>query len=306
MSAAIRANPIGAAAAAIGAVASGFALFSDGAKTASASWRQLADDVRKANLEAEANSFLGRSDVQAQAAAKSRSYASAVGRISSGGEQADLSFTELQQVLGGTRLDTVRALARSGNAAGRDLLRGGFGEEDDLDEAVAYISRDQALDIFRRADQGNQGAAVADFSRRRASQQLGPIGGGLGDSFREYRAEFGAQSGQGTVRINPEDQVVVSQEKYRKQLERQVEFLDRAVEASQRLGQTLGGALFDAVSGANTLRGALAAAFQSVARQGLQDSVGGLFGTITKAIGATAKQRAADNGVDPGPLAGNE
>lgn len=330
LGAVIRANPIGAVATAIGLAATAFAAFSSGAKQAVVDYQALADEIRKNNIFAEADRLLG---IPANPSRQLDQRLQSIRGLTQGitaGQGLPGGFNQLRDAAGLTNEQLIASLAFEGNRSASTLLSTGFYEDLSIpsadpaiggssqntrDPSRIRITNEQALAILRSYAQANlqqsgriaapsfgsiipsNAASIEDSLARSLVGRPGfggfgrGIGGGLPGLGTPFNAEEQARNEQSIARYNA-------------MLEEQAQRLERAAAAGEQFGQAIGGALFDAISGANTLRGALASVFQSLARQGFQQGVGGIFGAVVKGI--TGAQAAQNNGVDPGPLAPNE
>ena len=319
LGAVIRANPIGAVATAIGIAATAFAAFSSGAKQAATDYRALADEVQKAGLESAAKRILGNYDPTTETQARQRAIEQAIAGLQGGA--AAPNFQDLSRITGIGNVDLARVLASAGNVQARQYLREGafnrpveiagsqgqFAFPSSSDLGNLPINSVEATEVLRRAFSSpapsrgsmfpsssvipSNAASIEDSLARSLVGRPGfggfgrGIGGGLPGLGTPFNAEEQARNEQSIARYNA-------------MLEEQAQRLERAAAAGEQFGQAIGGALFDAISGANTLRGALASVFQSLARQGFQQGVGGIFGAVVKGI--TGAQ-AAQNGGSPGP-----
>lgn len=330
LGAVIRANPIGAVATAIGLAATAFASFSSGARQAVVDYRALADEIRRNDFSDKANQILGIATNPKDRLERQLSQIQQLQTGLSAGQGVrpngiDTSFSDLRDTLGFSDQQLIAFLAFEGNQSASSFLANGgkSGRVTDfsgvsrlssnpndipleLGQAQAIL-RSQAQSILQqlgRVPSPSFGPAApinaASIEDSLANGLVGRPGyGGVG------RGLGGGLPGLGTP-FNAEEQSRNEQSiaRYNAMLEEQAQRLERAAAAGEQFGQAIGGALFDAISGANTLRGALASVFQSLARQGFQQGVGGIFGAVVKGI--TGAQAAQNNGVDPAPLAPNE
>lgn len=314
LGAVIRANPLGAIATAIGLAATAMQLFGGNSRQAAVDYRTLADELKKAEIEAGARRLLGTFDPSSLAQSRQKAIEQAVGGIQ--GDGAVPTFADLQRITGLSAQELAGSLAGAGNQSAAQFAVGGSfarprsqgsgafarntdGYYNESDPSLIALSRQQALDVLRNSSYSQQSIINARVPEGTGPYGVGSDPFGLG-SYRDPSA------GQG-VRMDSAQRAQLSMENYNRSLEEQARRLEAARQAGEQFGATIGSALFDAVSGANTLRGALASAISSVARQGFSNGASALAGAVFSAVaGATAKQSKANAGVDPGSLAPNE
>lgn len=325
LGAVIRANPIGAVATAIGIAATAFAAFSGGAKQAVVDYRALAEEVRKNSIFAEADRVLGipadSSKLLDQRLQQIRTLTQGI----TSGQGLPGGFGQLRDTAGLTNEQLIASLAFEGNqSAAQFLSRGSFTDSrttgglnpggspavqnfENTNPANIRLTNQQALAILHSYTQSylQQSGQIAgpSFGPSILPSNFSSIEDSLANSL-VGRPGYGGQTnfGLGTglaglgTPFNAEQQARNEESiaRYNAMLEEQTQRLDRAAAAGEQFGQAIGGALFDAISGANTLRGALASVFQSLARQGFEQGVGGIFGAVVKGI--TGVQAAQNNG----------
>jgi hypothetical protein len=322
LGAVIRANPIGAVATAIGLAATAFAAFSSGAKQAVVDYQALADEIRKNDISDRANRLLGIPD---DPAARSGRQLRQIQQLQQGlvaGQGLPGGFNQLRDAAGLSDQQLIAFLAFEGNqSAAQFLARGSFADSrtvpggpggfprienfENTSPGAVRLTNEQALAVLR-----SQAQSLLRQTGQVPAQSLeGPFARNVSDSALYstgvLRPGFNANPSIEDI-LNPDNGVPgsgvrMTEEQMQQQAERWErinENIERATRAGEQFGAAIGGALFDAISGANTLRGALAAVFQSLARQGFQEGVGGIFGAVVKGITGT---QAAQNGGSPGP-----
>jgi hypothetical protein len=319
LGAVIRANPIGAVATAIGIAATAFAAFSSGAKQAAVDYQALADEIRKNDISDRANRLLGIPD---DPAARSGRQLRQIQQLQQGlvaGQGLPGGFNQLRDAAGLSDQQLIAFLAFEGNqSAAQFLSRGSFADSrtvsggpggfprienfENTSPGAVRLTNEQALAVLRSQAQ----SLLRQTGQVSTPEALGPFARNVSDSALYstgvLRPGFNANPSIEDI-LNPDNGVPgsgvrMTEEQMQQQAERWErinENIERATRAGEQFGAAIGGALFDAISGANTLRGALAAVFQSLARQGFQEGVGGLFGAVVGGI--TGTQRVQNSGI---------
>lgn len=306
---AIAANPIGAVAVAVGAAATAFEIFGSGARKALVDYKALADEVQRNRIDTSVDKILGTFDPAAEA----KKNADAIRKLLTGlqaGQGLPGGFNQLRDTTGIGSVDLVRLLNQAGNPQALQYLRegqitlargggvfnpatGAFSDAVSTSPSAIRITDEQARQVLERL-YGRQSALAGNPTVFGQGGLFRPVRDFVSQSRTEIDTGllYKPQPGGGVLAT---DQAARQLEVYTESLQRQAEQLERATRAGEQFGATIGGALFDAIAGANTLRGALASALQSVARQGFESGVSGIFGAAVR--GLTQAQQQSNAGI---------
>lgn len=313
LGAVIRANPIGAAATAIGLAATSMSLFGNNTKTATDRVKeqgQALERLREGLPELVQRVALGQDDPRRT----DRGLIDAIISLRSGkasalraGEAADIFGVSESFLRGGLQDFDINQRALERDAPG--VVR---------DEAGNIVANPGRL-IQAYANQGPGGFTQRTFTtdelarfgtqllqERRGIRNVNDFAGlgPIGFSLFENGAINRDGSNRDFVTQSDFDRQVVEEERRINAAAKVAESLERAARFAEDIGASVGDAAAQILFAGQSLRGAVSGILRQFATQGLQSAGAGIFGAITRGVaGATATQ---SRGSDPGQLAPNE
>ena len=299
----MKGHPLLTIATVISAAASVMSLFTSETKAATNSWDELAKNMAKAQLSEKAAVYLGIST--APAAQQQRTNLLGVAENAANGVGGTVG--NISASTGLTQQQLLALLANNGNKQAAEYLNTGRIQDRSFWSVVNNIGNEGIPDIDPNSLQVPPGQ-LRDLLRQRYEklsakaepQKWSDVKTSL--MTKDDVAEQGRQASQ-----FQQAQAAVEAAKAQEEAAAKIEESMRNAERyATSIGQNLGSVAYDVLTGVNTLRGALAQLVGSTARQGLSSIGGAIVGSLGAAIGKTAAQSSADQGINWNGGVGNQ